>query len=318
MIAGFEALQHDLDALRGLVLPAQLLAPAWEQAKASLDQAREHARREDFDGARVAHEAARKAYADLLVADLSDRIAAGIPVGFEAQQWNDLRPQIEKLLATARGAADARAALEDYARAYGVYLRGHIEVLLPKLQDTAAMTARVEKLAADKQDPARALINLTSTKLRDAAAALTRGDLEHAYATHLEAVDDWRALNDMFPAGSKMGGPGGGAPGTVPLAPAAAVPQGAGRAPALLPSSFALVPDSAEEILVRTKWRDRLVDGLAIVLAAVLGLQFVWGPNLTWGGLSDWLTALLWGLGLHQVTGFTFDGVLGLREKLLK
>jgi hypothetical protein len=49
--------------------------------------------------------------------------------------------------------------------------------------------------------------------------------------------------------------------------------------------------------------------------ATVLGLNLLWLPDPSWGGWGDWLVALLWGLGLHQVGGAAFEGVTGLTDR---
>lgn len=68
--------------------------------------------------------------------------------------------------------------------------------------------------------------------------------------------------------------------------------------------------------LANARRRERSLSLLA--LAAVLcitvlaGMQALWSNNWTWGGVTSYLFALLWGAGL---SGFTFDGVKNLIGK---
>jgi hypothetical protein len=314
MLAALDALQKEFDELGKIALPA---APGWDHVNVKLTQARDYARTDDFDAARVAYEVARKVLANLLLDELADRVAAGTPLGLEAKQWTDLKPKVEVLLERGKAATDAQAALDGYSQAYGAYLNAQIGALLPKLDDVA-IKAKAQKLMQDQQQSFLDLAKNAATKLREAAALLKLSKPQAAYTKHLEALANWQSLNDLLPGGDKMGGGAAGAVGTAQVAPGAELPPGAGHKPVLIPTAVGRVAESATELWERTKQLDVAVDLLAIVLAAVLGVQFVWGPNPTWGGLSDWLFALLWGLGLHQVSGYTFDGILGLREKLLK
>lgn len=309
------ALQGEFDQLRDSVLPAQLVAPGWAEANGKLAQAKRHADAGEFDAARSAHEEARKIFANLLLDDFATRIVAGTPVGLKAEQWSELKPQIERHLEQARAAADAKGALAGYAQAYGLYLNGQITALLPRLLDKEMLDAKAQKLAADKQQGFLDLAKEAAADLREASALLTRGELREAYDKHIGALSDWQDLNGLLPAGDRMGATAT-ASGTGEIAPGFGLPPDAGHT-VLMPTVFGRVAENATELSERTKTMDNMVDVLAIALSAVLGVLYVWGPNPTWGGLSDYLTALLWGLGLHQVSGFTFDGVLGLREKLL-
>jgi len=49
-----------------------------------------------------------------------------------------------------------------------------------------------------------------------------------------------------------------------------------------------------------------------LLISVLLGLKLLWVDDPTWGGAKAYMTALLWGLGLHQVSGVAFEGVTGL------
>jgi hypothetical protein len=82
--------------------------------------------------------------------------------------------------------------------------------------------------------------------------------------------------------------------------------------------------------LGRPQWTLPSVEGLRLLLqfgdwgrfilvtiaAVILGLTLLWVNDATWGGTADYLTAILWGLGLHQIAGAVFPGVGGLTQQL--
>lgn len=76
------------------------------------------------------------------------------------------------------------------------------------------------------------------------------------------------------------------------------------------------VVEDTVELTARVKSLDNLVDGVAVVSAAVLGILLIWEPNAGWGRPTDLIAAFLWGMGLHTVGTSTFEGILGLRAKL--
>jgi hypothetical protein len=60
---------------------------------------------------------------------------------------------------------------------------------------------------------------------------------------------------------------------------------------------------------------DAIIIVIALALAVGLGLKLLWDGNSTWGSFSDCLVAILWGLGLHQVSGNAFEGIPALIAK---
>lgn len=76
-----------------------------------------------------------------------------------------------------------------------------------------------------------------------------------------------------------------------------------------------------EDILRSLRMRDALVSLAVLVIASLTGIRYLWLTEPTWGGLSDWLTCLLWGLGLHQVSGVAVGNgnpMSDVRDKLTK
>lgn len=55
-----------------------------------------------------------------------------------------------------------------------------------------------------------------------------------------------------------------------------------------------------------------------LLLAVVVGLQLLWQGDTAWGDFGDCIAAFLWGAGLQQVGGVTFDGLTGFGERVGK
>jgi hypothetical protein len=70
----------------------------------------------------------------------------------------------------------------------------------------------------------------------------------------------------------------------------------------------------------RRAWFTRLlIDFISLVVAVASGLFVLYQNDLTWGGLQDYLIALLWGLGLYQVSNASltsFARFAGIKDVL--
>src|SRR5207247_4225663 len=71
---------------------------------------------------------------------------------------------------------------------------------------------------------------------------------------------------------------------------------------------------AAATMAQRLRTIDTAVSVAALVIAGVLGVSLLWVPNNTWGLPADWIAAMLWGLGLHQVAGAAFEGATAMVE----
>ncbi|QDV44246.1 hypothetical protein Enr13x_41090 [Stieleria neptunia] len=54
-------------------------------------------------------------------------------------------------------------------------------------------------------------------------------------------------------------------------------------------------------------WNDIWIFVLSGVVAVILGIKLLWVDDLDWGTNGDYLIAVLWGLGLHQVANVSFN-----------
>jgi hypothetical protein len=53
------------------------------------------------------------------------------------------------------------------------------------------------------------------------------------------------------------------------------------------------------------------------IIAALSGVHILWAPDSTWGGWDDWFVALLWGLGVHVIGDSAFEGIMGIRSRIV-
>lgn len=97
-------------------------------------------------------------------------------------------------------------------------------------------------------------------------------------------------------------------------------------APAAIESGFEkliLKPGNydPESIDKRIRNNDLIVSAIIAVVALLGGLKLLWAEDLTWGSPTDYLTALLWGLGLHQAgtagAGGLFGGLGSIQNQLV-
>jgi hypothetical protein len=294
-----------------------LNSPAWAQIFKDLGDATTLTSAGDFDGAGARFDAARLAFAKLQASDLSERIQAGLPSGADQAKWDVAKVTIAGLLKNAQEANTANAAAADFDNAYRTYLAQVITPLIDLAEGEIANGVNANKVDPAKKGDFEVLVKDAANKAKAAEALRTQSKLGEAFDTYLEAVKAWRSANEFLSKGSRMGGPAEGqgqpATGGIEVPAAAGVTAGA----KLLLRRRISVEDGAA-LQQRTRRFDFLLDLVALVISVVLGILYVWKPNPTWGGVADYLLAFLWGLGLHQVSGFTFDGVLGLRDKLIK
>jgi hypothetical protein len=76
-------------------------------------------------------------------------------------------------------------------------------------------------------------------------------------------------------------------------------------------------PTSLSEIVRKLQVSDWIFDFVVLLIASVLGISLLWLTDATWGGVEDYIPAFLWGLGLHVVSGSLFQGLPGLRQRLV-
>jgi hypothetical protein len=278
--------------------------------------AKEELKADAFEKARAAYDEARLTYARILLDDLTGRLTAGPPKGFEAADWQRLNEQLAPVIAQARLAKDADSATKLYQSAFTTYLRelswklqGAIDALRTKVSSSTTVSKEVKKaheaaLVAVKGKLDAVLQKVDSGQLREAA---------QEYETIRAEL-----LNMELPAGVSMGAAGDAASASASAVAAGDVPDafnlpflGAAttRARGALPSFG--------ELTSRLVRYDLLVTFFILIAAVFFGLKLLWAGVATWGGWNDYLTAILWGLGLHQVSNVAFQGISDVATRLM-
>lgn len=313
-----EALGRQCLQLRNAAVAGSPLLALWTELAAAAEAAATQARAGGHAAARALYEQTRARYAAGVVDDLQARLALAPPPGLP--DWPRLKGEVGALLQRARQTlpGDPDTALRTHAEAYGQYLDELIAPLSGETVSPTGLEAVLNNVREERRPTLRSRAGEVAKRLEEATASRRAGDMVAAWASYRQAYNDWAAAKEEArdaPAGHRMGERSAheqawvaGVLSPAPLAAATSRP----RWPAMPPR------DDANALTAQRKRMDFWVDAVALGAAMLLGVNVVWHANPVWGGPLDWALALLWGLGLHQVTGYSFDGVLGLRDKLAK
>jgi len=257
---------------------------------------------------------ARAAYAVILADRLKallNSVAAQPPNRMDQATWDALRSRTTAQLDEVSRAPNAEAKVASYEGAFSNYFRALVATLRELI---AAHVKALDKPGKTADDEAKiAAWKNADRGLDDALAELTLKHLAAATQKYSDAAADVETL-EPGALGAVMGTAGvGSAPGKTPLPGAvpAGVPQ---QREAERGSSRDLVGGLAE-VTSKLVTMDRTVAVAIGAIAVASGLNLLWIPNPSWGGVGDWFVALLWGLGLHQVGGAAFEGIAGLTER---
>ncbi|WP_223641919.1 hypothetical protein [Corallococcus sp. EGB] len=290
----------------------------------------------DLEASHRLVETAREAFLEILVADLEGALTVKqLPGGFTQEEWAALRLRVGEQLARAR--ARVHASVDEaylyYQAAYALYLRELVDNLEEALTQLQAQSGGGLNTSADWRTEVEA-------RLAAARALLDKGEANLAAPEYRAAREDFARHVTAPPPAVALGGRSGleRVPAEVSLDPFSQPAPGAPPPPAPLPGGPAsgnlspLPPPSTKastDALVNLDWiplpRSRdlwkvelAVLGMMSIIAVLLGLQVldVFAP--TWGGSGAWMTAFLWGFGLHQVGNATFDGLWGMVSRLEK
>jgi hypothetical protein len=319
-----QAVEREVAAQR-TALPPDLADRLDREVVAPLAEARRHADAGDRDQARALLETARRADARLLADQLKRELtAAARPAWFAQAAWDAMLAQVNAYADQALQAAGADEAVTHYQRAYRLYLnslavqlRTEIDQLADQINhertfDDATKKGFLDRLApliprldgvrekAAADTPASRLAGVREYRAVEAVVSQVAQEVSQAVGGTLAATGAAGATQAALPAG-------GGLPG---IAVGGALP--AVSAP---PSQRRISLARVGTILRVLSWA---FQPLVLLIAVLLGLRLLWVDDPTWGGWTAYLNAILWGLGLHQVSGAAFEGVEGLVAKLAK
>lgn len=293
-----------LDAIRTRVEPAIARAAADVEA-------------ERFDAARAAFDEARGDYARLLAEDLRARLdSASVPSGFNAVQWQSLKSEVAARLDQVSTTSDPDAALAAYHAAYTGYLQKLADALSGEVKERLAkLKAEADKFTEEDLQSHSADLNAIFKHLDGVARRLAARELTEAAGEYQQAKEALGRIDGKLRAGG-ISMSVAASEATADALAAGSIPGPGGELPtvAVLEREPRARP-TVESLTKRLRWYDRTVTFIIFLVAVTLGLYLLWINDPTWGGWGDWLTAVLWGLGLHRVADAPIE-VSGLRDKL--
>jgi hypothetical protein len=275
--------------------PQGMPVEALDEIARRLDEAGKALESGETAAARQLYDVARKRYAEAAAATLDAAVKQPGPTReMPPNAWDELRKRVADALAGVAGAADADAAVKAAGEAERIYAAGLIEGLLKVSQ-----ALRPEK---------RGVLEEVDAALAEARRALADLDVTGAMASYERA----RVAFAKWPAEAQMGDQKA-APKLAPLAPAANLPGGM---PLVPPARHNPTGGVRAWIARRMRMNDRILLVVTLVIAGLTGVQALWATSTTWGGWNAHVLALLWGLGLHQISGVAFGGLESLQERI--
>jgi hypothetical protein len=289
------------------------------EVEARLDEAKQLLDQDRVPAALAAFDQARFNYARLMAARLEAILAdPGLALNPAPDEWGRRKQQITQLLGVASAPqATPEAAVQSYKEAYSDYLAALTDSLRNAVTRRENFLPQESGLPLDKQKGYLDRLTAIKGQLEKVAQLLKAGSQTEAAKTYTAAQKEYErvaadlkdelAKKGFRPAAFEAPAPEVGGP-----VPGAIGETATDRAAAGQPHAGLTLRTIQEQINLG----DRLVLVVAIVAAVLIGLQFLWAGNPTWGGSNDYTTAILWGLGLHQVSGAAFDGVLNLADRL--
>lgn len=247
---------------------------------------------------------ARLLFAKVLARDFVAILDAAAPIGVDAAAWLTLKSELDAKQAAIAQETDPEKVESIYQEMNQTYFR----TVISGLERTTRSLAQTPKDAAE---PAK--FEAATRALNSANGALVKGDWEAAKKEYQAAVG---ILNTVLAARAQAGA---GAQNSSAAERAAQfgdmIPPGLTIGSVQSLTSVAERP-SAESINNKIVLYDRLLDLVLLLVTCATGLYLLWANDPVWGGWKSSLTALLWGLGLHQVAGSTLSGLPAITKKL--
>lgn len=287
------------------------------ETEALLDSAQKKADAGDVTGSASDLRQAQARYAKLAASDLNAALSKAAPDGFSDAQWKAFGDDLRKDIPAIAAEPDAEKAIAAFEALNRRYVDGIIRRLLDWLPDLNTLVQGNTELSDDEKKSLKAQLDEAESGLKAAAASVTGGDGNAALAAYRKAVDSVKQVKDKL-AKAHTGQLGA-------REMAAAIADWFAPVPRpLVIGEVAQVPERAERQQTRAEQLtamiqrfDLLLNLGLLVVATVLGLKLLWADNPSWGGPGDYVAAFLWGLGLQQVGGSTFEGLSAISKKVL-
>ncbi len=233
------------------------------------------------------------------------------PLGFDQLEWNALKQDTRVALDAGAKEAEPGRRIEALRTAFSAY----VGKLVAKLRDYAvSRVGRIEKdpnIELLKKEDLKTRLAAIIANLDAAEKDTTEGNMDKAATAATTAAAD--LLRVMQEAPGLLGEPGASeaAPTPTEIGLGAAIVSFLG----LNPRMRRLDVGTAQRITRVLATIDSVVFLVALAAAILLGLTLLWSPDVDWGSAQDFMVAVLWGLGLHQVSNSAFEGISGLLGK---
>jgi hypothetical protein len=297
-------LAASIEALKPM-LPGLLEGEALAAVEKLLDDAKQAAAAGNYDGASAAVARAQSEMATKLIDDLTVDLETppDAAVGISASEWDELKRPIEARLVQAKNSSDPEEILRLYKDAEAALIGGYARLVGEKAQvNVDELSAVVTRTADQNVLLARAQ---DAVKAADESKQLVATDLVAAKAKLGVAIKAFKGV----PGGGNLEGFDVGAVFRRASVAFLTMPGDAGTAPMV-------VVRSRSELQSRLRKIEIVNTLLATFVALVLGLQFLYVSHDTWGSFADAAAAIIWGLGVQQLSGQAFGGVRGLQDQL--
>jgi hypothetical protein len=141
------------------------------------------------------------------------------------------------------------------------------------------------------------------------------GNYGAARAALQTAVAAFESIPDT-PSPARRAGAGAADAGVTELAAVVDLPALPPAAPPTdqPPITAAVVLRNLRSLRNQLFWLDLIVLGVAIVVSLLIASLVLYSD--TWGSADDIVTAVLWGLGIHIGTNYTFGGIFAMGQQL--
>jgi hypothetical protein len=309
LTARIESLDSDVKAISKTEFGKPYLARLASDVAPQLEEARTLAAvPERFSEAVAILENARLAYVRILASALNFQIPATTPDAVRIPQadWDSVLTAVRQGAERARLATSSETAEAEYGRAFSVYMNRLLQAMVLRLQaapdkiahsslkldEQTALLERVKDAMTQAGQCSAEVANREFTAATDTFEKLRTAVL--AIATRVEAGGQNMGLGEPVVNSRAVIAAGAGL--TVSSGPIAgaveSIPEG--------PPRFVL---SVAEIDKRSKRNEAIFTLVVALISILVGVKLLWLPSPTWGDWADYVTAFLWGLGLHQVSG---------------
>jgi hypothetical protein len=260
--------------------------------------------------------AARGKYCQAMAAELDKALSGPAPLGFKEADWKKLGDDLRAQLPAVTAEADPDMALRLFDKVNNAYIRAIVTALanlIPARKKAIDASSTVDtKLRPGLQEQ----LDGAAADLKAAQIELESGDWNGPLDHYKKAADAVQAVDKV------VAGSGGGQQGVHEI--------GAAIAQFIAPLSEALNLSTSQSVPGRPERKQSIADRLSsmirqydlvfniglLLIATILGLKLLWADNAVWGGFKDYAIAFLWGLGLQQVGGASFEGLPALTKKI--